>query len=232
LVPITARNTLALVDERTALYEYTQGRPKTEAIEPDGIQFVSCFWLALRDARVASGRDIETGDPGPEASASIWLGAIGYLILLDQIGTAVYSKQKGLPPDEPGIHKAFFSFSDIGGTPEAEALYALRCALAHDYSLVNVPKNKNSLLRFHLFELHGDSSTPVVQLPTHPWDGNPETADSTETTTVVGIPALCDLGETMAQAVLDAYENNDLVLAIPEGPDWVRHRYQVTIRQR
>jgi hypothetical protein len=221
-------DTVDTVDEARALFEYVQPMQNLIGNRPSSVRMVSCFFLALRDARVASGRHAETGKPTGNKSATSWLGAIGYLAFLDQVGTAVFSKTLGSPHEDPGILRALRSFSTIGGSQEAEALYALRCSLAHDYSLVNRSKKP---LRRHLFQLEDDPSAPLITLPLRVWDGDPANVDAADDT-IVGIPALCDLGEEIAANVRDCYRRQDLALGIPEGPDWVRHRYAVTIYDR
>jgi hypothetical protein len=59
----------------------------SEPITYQGRYVFSGFTAALRDARGATGRHPSSGAVvKPEDNCS-WLGAVGYLILLDQIGT-------------------------------------------------------------------------------------------------------------------------------------------------
>jgi hypothetical protein len=48
--------------------------------------WTSTFSAAVWDARRATGRDVTTGSLDRENRTSGWLGTLGYLILLDQIG--------------------------------------------------------------------------------------------------------------------------------------------------
>ena len=71
-------------------------------LKPEGKR-MSSFWAALRDARCATGRNVETGTVVDEAKTGSWLGAIGYLMLLDQIGTAV---RRSEAPESPSLRVA------------------------------------------------------------------------------------------------------------------------------
>ena len=64
-------------------------------IRPDGLTFESSFAALLRDARQATSRDDTTGAlPRRRAyEGRSWLGALGYLCLIDQVGTAVRPKR-------------------------------------------------------------------------------------------------------------------------------------------
>lgn len=176
----------------------------------------STFWLAIRDARVASGRDADTGERIELEPKTMWLGAIAYLILFDQIGDAVSRPSRQV--EGGGILRALALFSDL---PEAErkALYALRCAFAHDYSLVH---NRGSAK--HLFRVVWEDDVPLVQLPSSTWSGRYD--DLSEDTTV-NLLALTELGESVVKGVIDAYSEGDLELAVSVVE--ADHRYFVTI---
>ena len=51
--------------------------------DPQG--WVSTLSAVMRDARSASGRNIETGVVEDAAKAGNWVGTVGYLIMLDQV---------------------------------------------------------------------------------------------------------------------------------------------------
>lgn len=56
---------------------------------------VSAFCAALRDARKFTGRNLDTGGKLSEPSCGdhgSWLGAIGYMTLIDQIGSCFKPK--------------------------------------------------------------------------------------------------------------------------------------------
>jgi len=61
---------------RHLTYDQTQGRRR----------LYSTFTGALRDARMATGRDLDTGDSVRQFDGGYWLGSIGYMVLVEQIG--------------------------------------------------------------------------------------------------------------------------------------------------
>jgi hypothetical protein len=93
----------------------------------------------LADCRDLTKRDPKTGAGLPGQSSGSWLGAIGYLVLLDQIGGAVRNLQpRRTLTGSSGFERALADFTEKTDD-EAICLYALRNSLAHHYSLVNVP---------------------------------------------------------------------------------------------
>ncbi|WP_328448775.1 MULTISPECIES: hypothetical protein [unclassified Amycolatopsis] len=122
----------------------------------------------LREARQATGRNPETGriEPGSGALSGNWLGAVGYLMLVDQVGSAY--RPAGVPAvPGPPVVRALRYFAPGVGEPEREALYALRCSLVHDFGLVSV----GGPGRTHHFMLDDAEGGPIVRLPPEPWDG-------------------------------------------------------------
>jgi len=88
---------------------------------------------------------LPTGHPGN------WLGAIGYLTILDQIGSTfknVSSDNK--KPSENSIKYAVksFDFESLGNDiKKLNALIGLRNAFAHDFNLVNINHQNNNSRR-------------------------------------------------------------------------------------
>ena len=117
------------------------------AAPTNGVQYRSSFMGALRDARATAERDVETGYVHPGASSGSWLAAIGYLELLDQIGTCF--TLPACQPVEPSFIHALRCFSGVGDEPTIKALYAVRNALAHDDSLFN--RTKSGPMKNHAF---------------------------------------------------------------------------------
>jgi hypothetical protein len=86
--------------------------------------------------------------------AGCWLGALGYMVMLDQIGECFRPTDADSPgAGTPDFIKALTYFADEVRDPERQALYALRCCFAHDYSLVNIPAGKGALDRQRLHHL-------------------------------------------------------------------------------
>src|SRR3954467_15732365 len=98
-------------------------------IESSNLTYFSGFCGALKDARKMTGRNTETGDKDGSNSfghLGSWLGTIGYLSLLDQIG-GCFKKVSGATVDsnKSGIIKALKNFSGFNDN-EIDAIYALR----------------------------------------------------------------------------------------------------------
>jgi len=101
-----------------------------------GTRFVSCLHALRRDARGATFRDLRTGKPRKDGPSPSWLGTIGYLVLVEQIGKAVL--RLDAPAKPPGFDRALEHFAPSPlSKPERDALRSLRNAFAHDYGLVS-----------------------------------------------------------------------------------------------
>lgn len=174
----------------------------------------SSFTLALRQSRCATGRDADTGHKLPDCIAlhGSWLGAIGYMCLVDQIARCF------VPPRTiPGATNAPYPNALAGFAPpgrltddEAFAVYALRCSFAHEFALVNLPTNPNRTQLIHHF-LVTQGTLRVVTLPSTPWDG----CDSTKTDqnrTTVDLEALGDLVEAICRQLRELNELGHLQL--------------------
>lgn len=182
-------------------------------------RFFSGFMASVRDARKATSRHLDTGKKKPGGHYGSWLGAIGYMTLLDQIGTCYKPKKKPCAKDK-SIIRALTHFSTLN-EKEREALYALRCCFAHDYSLTNV--NHKKFLRQHRFKVCQGSSF-VVQLPKVPWDGDYENATA-DNTTIVSLEGFGDLVENIISQLLDLANRNEIECVLAGGVDELLKRY-------
>ena len=106
---------------------------------PSGpIKHRSSLEAALQHCRIVTHRD-DNGEVRDGCASGDWLGAVGYLMLLDQIGSSVRSKKPhGIPYGQSGFLMALADFTDLSEN-DSLGLYALRNSLAHNFSLVNVP---------------------------------------------------------------------------------------------
>lgn len=151
-----------------------------------------------------------------------WIGAIGDLVFLDQVGTAL-TRTDANAHDPSSIERALERFSDLDAKERA-AIYALRNALAHDFSLVNNPsrnKPRDADLR-HAFNLELDGASPLIVLPDPPWDGNPSTVNVTH----VNLARLAELTAEVRQRIFACYAKGVLALAL--SPEETRRRYIFT----
>lgn len=184
---------------------------------------VPSLFMLLRDARRASGRDPVTGRRLDDSISWRWLGVVAYLIVLDNIGSCF--RPEGVQRIKGNtIKRAIRYFSSLSDR-EAQAIYALRCALAHDYSLSNRISQRPELR--YSFRLEGRLRDELLVIPEVPWDGAliPE---SDERTTIVCVPRLGDLVEEIVQAVLDLYTMRQLALELEGGGAELLYRYTMT----
>jgi hypothetical protein len=207
-------------EERAEVDEHLYFRPVTR-----GHQRKSSLMGNLRDARGVAGRDLDTGClPAGARNAGGWMAAIGYLILLDQIGTCFAHSGLRRSPREQSFSFALRCFTGL--QPEQiDALYAARCALAHDYSLVN--PSPNPALR-HIFNYTESRTEPLVKPPTRPWDGDYASTTDWSEVTVVNLWAVGDVVEEVVATLRDLHSKDDLelLLSLPE----FRLRYRLFYR--
>lgn len=197
----------------------------SEPVTVEGHTVFSGFTAALRDARGATGRDSATGIiVNPEHTCS-WLGAVGYLILLDQIGTCFKPAGTG---DVEGntINRALYYFTDLPETDRI-ALYALRCAFAHDYSLVNEHPRSNE--RTHHFMILSDPNFPVVKHPPQPWNGDYALREQSNAT-IVNVRELGELLERIYRELVDLAKAGNLQVILPGGLTELTSRYGISFR--
>jgi hypothetical protein len=184
------------------------------------IQVYSSFSAAIRDARAATGRDPDTGSMIDPLRQGNWLGAIGYMTLLDQIGTCFKPRSAEVVTGN-SFTKALSYFADLNHA-ERQALYALRCSFVHDFALYNIHPKNSSLT--HHFEVHADPNAPLIQLPTVQWDGR-RSARTPDSTTRVNLTAVCTLVELVASKLFELANADELEVVLPGGSDELLERY-------
>lgn len=178
---------------------------------------VSCLGAAYRDARLASGRNINSGEiENPKISGN-WAGALTYLIIADQVGTCF--KRAGIDVGKDNeLAVGLKHFSDAS-QDEVDALYALRCAFAHGYCLQNVFKKKNgSIVTGPLtrrFFLLNSGNPSLMTPPKRDWNGLPDDLGD-DTVTVVDFEKLGTLVEKMRQNLLHAADDGHLEVRLAD----------------
>lgn len=179
------------LDEATAISLHLSLRPPV-----NGIQYKSSLVALLGDARGAAERNADTGLVEPGKASTSWLGAAGYMILLDQIGTCFKLDGPNVPGDN-AITRALRYFSKVQDEPTLDALYALRNTLAHDYSLFKEHSKKST--RQHAFNFTVDMAWPLVTLPKRPWSGvyDPSKLVPADEITMVNLRKVGDLVEVV-----------------------------------
>lgn len=186
---------------------------------------ISCFMAAIRDARGSTGRVLDTGAKLPGGNHGCWLGALGYMALLDQVGSCIKPKDKSENGND--IKKSLKYFSDLRD-PEIEAIFALRCAFAHNYSHVNVNIQRQD--RQHVFTLHQSDMAPLVELPRVPWGGAFDAVNANNLT-VVNLEAFGDLVESIHTSACEHATQDNLEITLAGGVDELLVRYFFVIWQ-
>jgi hypothetical protein len=207
-----------------------QDRFQQEAIDvylatyrADALQH-STLELALRDARGAALRDPADGTPQHPDHSTSWLGTIGYLVLLDQLGETL--RPSAEPPDRyerkyPTVRRCLERFAPELSEPDTAALYGLRCALAHDYGLWNPPPPNGPAELWHcLFTLISDDTTPFIRHPPKQWDGRlPVGRFDLGMTTVVNVRKLANRVEALVGHVREMGSNGRVEIALDNPAD-------------
>lgn len=169
----------------------------------------SSFEAAYTDARAASN------------GGTSWIGAIGYLCFFDQLGGAIRRRDRDVDARNH-VERALRLFSDLDAD-RCAALYALRCCLAHDFSLANhaeeVPRSRRHLYCHHFRLWPAREHWELLTFPERPWDGDAFQVSDTD----IDLGHLEDLATDVKDRVVELYQADALALAIP-APE-VRRRY-------
>ena len=202
----------------------------TVKLENHDTKVHSTFSMALRDARLITGRDKETGE-----FKGFWLknrkrehlkpyspiGILNYLIVLELIGKIFMGNKTN--DEKTGIPAALSQFSELN-EEERFTIDAFRNGLAHGYSLVNIPRNKsnnkNSRHKF-VYALFGND-IPLIEYPENPWNGEFNEQDE-HSNTRIHVGKLLILIEDIISKVHSGIENNEIKLKI-EMPE-LKSRY-------
>ncbi|MBL7913117.1 MAG: hypothetical protein JNJ41_18785 [Bacteroidia bacterium] len=193
-------------------------------IQSSQFTFFSGFCGALKDARKMTGRNVETGAKDSTNSfghLGSWLGTIGYLSLLDQIG-GCFKLTNGpvVDANKSGIIKALKYFSNLNDN-EIDAIYALRNSFAHDFSLQNVGKRPGLT---HHFDVDNSPTNPVIVLPTQNWDGIIANK-SLSNLTKINLQALGDTVETLVANLIKLNTSNQVEIILAGGKEELIARY-------
>jgi hypothetical protein len=190
-----------------------------------GLYKESCLVHALRNIRFITGRNQDTGISTPDGYLGNWIGAIGYMAILDQIGTCFRptSFKKVDNPKMPSIQKALIYFTNLN-EEERFAIYALRNAFHHNFSLINIDDKISRHKYDHHFIVDATPSSPLIKLPTSKWDGKIENLNQ-ENHTYVNLQAFGDLVEKIYKTLLELESKNELSLELDGGESELQARY-------
>ncbi|MCO5319641.1 MAG: hypothetical protein M9922_11915 [Microthrixaceae bacterium] len=187
----------------------------------------SSLHAALRDCRPLQGRDAATGLLPAGEGAPSWIGAIGYLCVVDQLSSAVRhaaaEARSRAEPEARKKYRALYDFTELDDEA-IEALYGLRCSLAHDYSLAN--RKPGLPARQHVFHLTGDPGEVVI-LPSAELRWTGEWADSEDSfePTEVRLRSVGDLVEEVVNTIRAEHRAGNVQIALPGGRAEMDRRY-------
>lgn len=125
-------------------------------------------------------------------------------------------------PLKKALFKALKLFTLLNDD-KIDAIYALRCSFAHDYSLFNIPTNGKPSL-FHYFQVHQGENGEVVYLPEVRWDGNHQN-QTPQNLTKVNLELLGDLVEGICTNLKNLAEKDELEIMLTDGSDELIYRY-------
>lgn len=185
----------------------------------------SSFSIALRNARLIAGRDPVSGineyydileNTYGNLPPSSFIGLVNYLIILDMVGSIFCTHE--IKASGSAINKALVYYTDLN-EKDRYTIDALRNALVHSYSLINIPPNKNHFENSrHKFTLDPFSNIPLITYPKTPWDGsfNDKSEDSSTTIQVTKLIDLIEAVVTSVKERITFFESEDLCIDIDE----------------
>lgn len=170
--------------------------------DSDGCTWKSPYMAALIDARKVTARNIRTGEK-LNKEHGCWLGALGYMALIDHVGGIVRLKNED--KDDNDFLSALKYFTNLNDK-QRKALYALRCSFAHNYHLYNV--NKKEMGKTHHFAVtSGSKSNDVIIFPEKQWDGDHKTKGD-QNKTIINLELFGDLVEEMHNEIIRKIKSN------------------------
>lgn len=194
----------------------------------------SCLKIAINDARKLTGRNISGGDDelniltnsNDFLNPDSFIGIINYLLILDLIGEAFCLKGFTTQKNN-NIYKALKQFSPTTSEKDIDTIIALRNSLAHNYGLINIPKNEkeNSSKRHKFILLHTENSF-LIKYPTIPWNGDFKEKSEDKSTHISTIK-LIELIEQTYKNLVAKSENNEIELALNDGIEELKSRFTI-----
>lgn len=172
--------------------------------------------MRVRSSFEASFTDAGNVDPS-------FIKAVGELVFLDHVGKALKrDDQEAItrPWKLSSVERALERFTDLSEAERA-VLWALRNALAHDFSLVNqrTDNTPRDIALRHSFRLDLDGDGPLVTFPDTPWDGTSDNPPATH----VNLKRLTELAAEVRARIFQCYDDGTLRLGF--SPQQMRRRY-------
>lgn len=211
-------------------------------LEEDEIR-KSNFMMALKSARRLTGRnpldgtakciddmrfnllDIDKEDDQP-TDEKMMIGLTMYLILLDLIGCLFERKDKSVECKN-GVKRALTLFSKLEPS-KIEAIKDLRNSLAHNFGLATetIKDKKGKENEGHKFTLSFTNDDPIIKLPTKEWNNKYEDKED-ESSTVIGVYALCNEIENIIKDLMKTYESDNLKFKLPD--EEIKSRFTIIV---
>jgi hypothetical protein len=215
---------LAVARSEREVLDHYLGRP---VAPPEGYEGVheSTLHAALRDCRRAQNCDDWTGYLARGEEADHFLGAVGYLCLIDQVGSAIGlgggRYETGGLATKKAPYRALYDSTDLSAEV-IEAMYGLRCSLAHDYSLVNKHWRPE---RQHLYIFSGGSDLVQLPSPTRRWDGEWVEDSSERQPTPFNMRRIGDVAEHVVSVARQRHEAGEVRVLCAGGVAEMEMRY-------
>lgn len=205
----------------------------TNYLSLNGMTLFSGLCGGLKDARKMTGRHLNTGEKfadnaicsndenGPcfKGHTGSWLGTMGYMALLDQIGKCYKPKSKTrIKGNISAIKKCLKYFTSLGDD-EIDIIYSLRNAFFHDYSIFNKYEGNNKF-----FFLGHEANAPIVHAPMQKWDGDFNNTKP-QCQTWVNLEAIGDLVERIYKDLQQLASANQLDIELAGGLEELITRY-------
>jgi hypothetical protein len=196
---------------------------------PGPPSWLSTFSAVVRDARRLTGRNTTTGLIENESRTDSWLGALGYLVMLDQVGECFRPATLPRQAPHPGnVAKALTYFAPRVSDGEILVVYALRCAFVHQYGLSNWGDIPHAAGLTHSFQLTASATAPLIEFPKMPWTGDLRIAGLPTNQTIVNVRALGNLAESVVATVQETNRAGLLEIELPDGINELSARFTMT----
>lgn len=179
------------------------------AREKNGVEFISSYRAAINGARKLTGRDINNGRKLAKDHGN-WLGALGYLIVIDIIG--LLFRIGGKSKNSNNFIYTLKNFTNLD-EKTIHALYALRCSFAHNFSLYNIPNGRTNKktaksLCHHFTVTQGKGR--LVVFSKYAWDGKEKNKDNC---TIINLESLGDLVEEINSKLIAMAKDKKLLFS-------------------
>lgn len=186
----------------------------------------SCLVIALTDARLITGRNIDTGQYELNILTNgknflnphSFIGIINYLLILDMMGE-IFETPNFKTDKTSNIYKSLEQFSSLRGRDnDIDTIIALRNSLAHNYGLINIPKNqKDYSTKLHKFTIDNSENAELIKYPSPNTVWNCDFLDKSEySSTKIGYRKVIDLIESVYGYIKNGFEDGSVILSLKD----------------